>query len=75
MINRQQSELRAPTCMLGGGVRQVESTSGAVCPAHELDSDLVGRGLNQLVNLQAQTAVLHCSTAAEGKRQENKRVS
>lgn len=29
------------TCMLSGGVGQVESTSPVVGPTHELDSDLV----------------------------------
>ena len=47
--------------MLGGGVGQVEAAAAAVRPAHELDRDLVSRGLDGLVHLQAQTAELHCS--------------
>ncbi len=48
--------------MLSGGVGQVESTSTVVGPTHELDSDLIASGLDQLSDLQTQTAVFHCLT-------------
>lgn len=49
--------------MLSGGVGQVEAPPTVVGPAHELDSDLAPRGLDELPDLQTQTAVLHCSAA------------
>lgn len=51
--------------MFSGGVGQVESTASVVAPTHELDSDLVASGVDQLINLQTQAAVFGCQTAQE----------
>lgn len=37
--------------------------SSVVGPTHELDSDLVAGGIDQLLMLQTQAAVLRCYTA------------
>ncbi|TNN54058.1 hypothetical protein EYF80_035749 [Liparis tanakae] len=58
---------RSFTRVLGGGVGQVEATSAAMGPAHELDGHLVAGGLNQLLDLRAQPAVLHCNTGGTEK--------
>lgn len=58
------------TCVFSGGVRQVESVSAVVGPAHELDSHLVAGWLDEVFDLQTQTAVLHCETAEANKTQE-----
>lgn len=55
------------TCVFGGGVGQVESTSGVVGPAHELDGDLVASGLDQLLDLQVQSTVLHWKQTDTGQ--------
>lgn len=60
------------TCVLSGGVWQVESTSTAVGPTHELDSDLIASGLDQLVDIQTQTAVFHCWTVQAATGQETR---
>lgn len=61
------------TCVFSGGVGQVESTSSVVGPTHELDSDLVAVGIDQLLSLQTQTTVLRCYTAhvTTGKDKED----
>jgi len=59
---------RSFTRVLGRRVGQVEPTSGVMGPAHELDGHLVASGLNQLFDLRAQPAVLHCNTGGTEKR-------
>lgn len=63
-LARPSASAWAVTCVFSGGVGKVEAASTVVDPTHELDGDLVASGLNQLVHLQPQTAVLDCSHGA-----------
>lgn len=57
------------TRVFGGGVGQVEATSALMVPTHELDSDLVSSGLNQLFDLHTSPAVFHCEMRRERERE------
>ena len=48
------------TCVFSGGVGQVESMSSVMGPTHELDSDPVAGGIDEIFDFQTQTAVFHC---------------